>query len=150
MAPLPGLDVSVEDGLGESLQRGALVRGEAGLLVEQRDSRRVSGQGAGVRVTEDLEVIVDGVANHHLSHEQPQYLLPGLKEWRGIDEVTVPDAAPSCAVVSDRHGGVDELIVNHVSIIRHQTAACQPADAPLRSRAHHLTVNREVLGGVSC
>lgn len=68
------LDVTVEDGLGESLQRGTLVHGEAGLQVEQRDARRVSGQGCGVRVTEDLEVIVYGVADHHLPHEQPQYL----------------------------------------------------------------------------
>lgn len=150
VAPLSSLDVSVEDGLGEPLQRGALVLGETSLLVEQRDSRRVSGQGAGVSVTEDLEVIVDSVANHHLPHEQPQYLLPGLREWHGVDKVTAPDAAPSRAVVSDRHGGVDEFIVNHVPIIGHHAAACQPADAPLRSCAHHLTVNGEVLGGVSC
>lgn len=100
-------------------------------------------------VTEDLEVIVDGVANHHLPHEQPQYLLPGLRVWRGIDEVTVPDAAPSGTVVSNRHGGVDEFIVNHVSFIGHKTAASELADAPFWSRTHHLTVNSEVLCGDS-
>lgn len=68
------LDVTVEDGLGESLERGTLVHGDAGLGVEQRDSRRVPGQGSGVRVTEDLEVVVDGVANHHLPTEQLQDL----------------------------------------------------------------------------
>lgn len=44
------LDVAVEDGLGESLQRRTLVGGETGLQVEQRDTRRVSGQGGGVTV----------------------------------------------------------------------------------------------------
>lgn len=113
----PSLDVSVEDGLGESLQRGTLVHAKAGLQVEQRDSRRVSGQGTGVIVTEDLEVIVDGVANQHLPSEQPHYLLPGLRVRRGIDQITAPDAAPSGAVVGDGHGRVDEFIVHHVSII---------------------------------
>lgn len=47
---------------------------DAGLGVEQRDSRRVPGQGSGVRVTEDLEVIVDSVTNHHLPIEQLQDL----------------------------------------------------------------------------
>lgn len=50
------------------------MHGDAGLGVEQRDSRRVPGQGSGVRVTEDLEVVVDGVANHHLPTEQLQDL----------------------------------------------------------------------------
>lgn len=68
------LDVTVENGFGESLQRGALVVSEAGLLVEQRDPGRVSGQGGGVSVTEGLEVVVDGVADHHLPHQQLQYL----------------------------------------------------------------------------
>lgn len=68
------LDVSVENSFGESFQRGALVSLEAGALVEQRDSRRVSGHGARVRVTEDFEVVVDGVADHHLPREQLQDL----------------------------------------------------------------------------
>lgn len=68
------LDVTVEDGLGESLERGTLVHCDAGLGVEQRDSRRVPGQGSGVRVTEDLEVVVDSVSNHHLPTEQLQDL----------------------------------------------------------------------------
>lgn len=78
------------------------------------------------------------------------HLLPGLGVWRGIDEVTAPYAAPSGAVVGNRHGGFDELIVNHVSFIGHDTAACELVDAPLWSRAHHLAVNGEVLCGDSC
>lgn len=77
------LDVAVEDGLGESLQRGALGHGEAGPLVEEGDPRRVSGQRGRVRVAEDVEVVVDGVADHHLPHEQPQNLLTERGEGGG-------------------------------------------------------------------
>lgn len=150
MAFPPGLDVSVEDGLGESLQGGALVPFEAGSLVKQRDSSRVSGHGGRVGVAEDLEVVMDGVAYHHLPHEQLQDLFPGDSVRRGVDEITAPDAAPSRAVVSDRHGGVDELVVDHVSFVVHHAAASQLADAPLRPRAHHLAVDGQVLGGDSC
>lgn len=150
MAFPPGLDVSVQDGLGESLQGGALVPFEAGFLVEQRDSSRVSGHGGWVTVTEDLEVVVDGVAYHHLPHEQLQDLFPGDSVRRGVDEITAPDAAPSRAVVSDGHIGFDELVVDHVSVIVHHAAASQLADAALRPRAHHLAVDGEVLGGISC
>lgn len=67
-----------------------------------------------------------------------------------MDEVTAPDAAPSGAVVSDGHGGVDESVVNHISFVGHYAAACELADAPLWSRTHHLTVNSEVLCGDYC
>lgn len=150
MALPPSLDVSVEDGLGESLQRGHLVGGEAGPLVEERDAGRVSGQHPGVRVAQHLEVVVDGVSDHHLAHQQPKYLLPGLDVRRGVDEVSVSDAAPPGPVVRDGHGGVDELIVDHVSVVRHQAAAGQLADAALRPRAHHLTVDGQELGGHCC
>lgn len=75
------------------------------------------------------------------------YLLPGLSIWCGLDEVTAADATPSGAVISNRHGGVDELIINYISFVGHYTAACELADAPLWSRAHHLTVNSKVLSG---
>lgn len=68
------LDITVEDKLGESLQGRTFCRSQAGLRVEQRDFRRVSDQGCGVGVTEDFAVIVDGVANHHLPHEELQDL----------------------------------------------------------------------------
>lgn len=71
------LDVTVEDGLGESLQGRALGQSQAGLHVEERASRCVSGPGCGVGVTQDLEVVVDRVANHHLPDEQLQDLPKG-------------------------------------------------------------------------
>lgn len=75
------------------------------------------------------------------------YLLPGLRIRRGLDEVTATDPTPSGAVIGDRHRRVDELVVNYISFVGHYTAACELADAPLWSCAHHLTVNSEVLGG---
>lgn len=102
-----------------------------------------------MRVTEDLEVVVDGVANHHLPHEQLHDLLLGLGEWRGVGEVSWSYAAPSGAVVSHRHGGFDEFVVNHISFIGHDAAARQLTDAAFWSRTHHLTVHSEVLCGVS-
>ncbi|KAF3839140.1 hypothetical protein F7725_017857 [Dissostichus mawsoni] len=76
------------------------------------------------------------------------HLLPGLDVRRGVDEVSVPDAAPPGPVVRDGHGGVDELIVDHVSVVRHQAAAGQLAVAALRPRAHHLTVDGQELADV--
>lgn len=103
-----------------------------------------------MRVTEDLEVIVDGMADHHLPVDQLQYLLPGLWVRCGVDEITASDAAPSSTVVGDRHGGLDELIIDHISFVGHYTTARKLADAPFWSHSHHLTVNSEVLSGNSC
>lgn len=73
------------------------------------------------------------------------HLLPGIDVRRGVDEVFAPDAAPAGAVVGDGHGGLDELIVHHVSFKGHDTAARQLADLPFGSGAHHLAVDGEVL-----
>lgn len=68
------LDVPVENGLGESLQGRALGWSQAGLGVEQGDAGGVSGEGVGVGIAQHLEVVVDGVTDHHLSHQQLQDL----------------------------------------------------------------------------
>lgn len=123
-----------------------------------------------MRITQHFEVVVDGVADHHLSHEEfqdlsvrrktqlPQYsdkhlktkttvllyLFPGRGVGRGVGQVSGPYAAPPGAEVGHRHRGLDEFVIDHVSFVGHHAAASQLADAPLRPRPHHLTVDSQV------
>lgn len=150
MAVPSSLDLAAKDGFGESLQRGTLFLSETSLLVQEGDSGRVPRQGGGMSVTEGLEVVMYGMANNNLPHEQPQDLLPGLCVRWGIEEVSGTNAAPSCAVIRNGHGGLDELIVDHIPVVRDDTAASQLTDAAFGSSTHHLAVNGEVLGGVPC
>lgn len=87
------LDVTVEDGLGESLQGGALILSQAGLHVQMRNSGCVSGQGRRVGVTKGLEVVVDRMTNYHFPHEQLQDLsteVINLLNSRGLHRTFTP------------------------------------------------------------
>lgn len=68
------LDVAVQQLLGEALQRGSLVLGEASTAVQERDLSCVPCCHLGVEVLEGFEVIVDGMAHHHLPCQQLQDL----------------------------------------------------------------------------
>lgn len=86
-------------------------------------------------------------SNATINHNEFSYLLSGLRVRHGPHKVTAPDATPPGAVVGDRHGRLDEFIINHISIIGDDATACKLADVAFGTRSDHLTVNGEELGG---
>lgn len=78
--------------LGEALQGDGDILGEPTLLIQQGDFGCVTGEFFGVGVLESLEVVVYGMANHHLSGEDLQDL------GRKGGSIRAGPSAPCCTL----------------------------------------------------